>query len=160
MTTEAAALHHVDVVVDLVIGQQLRGDAAYRLAAILGCDVAAEERLVTSDRHLHAELTQAFGEGIVQVLGGVLRWLHEISIPLDWVWQSSMSELDVPPTQDDLEGDGELDDEPKPVGVVGRLVEDDEGAATDEEAATVADESDDAQQLTAEEAAMHIADQP
>ena len=71
-----------------------------------------------------------------------------------------MPELDLPPTQDDLEGDGELDDAAKPDGVVGRIVEPDEGASPDDEATTVGTETDDAQQLTAEEAAMHITDEP
>jgi hypothetical protein len=71
-----------------------------------------------------------------------------------------MSELDLPPTQDDLEGDGEIDTEPKPEGVVGRIVEPDEGSATDEEASAVAEETEDATQLTAEEAAMHVTEEP
>jgi hypothetical protein len=71
-----------------------------------------------------------------------------------------MSQLDQPPTQEDLEGDGELDEQPKPPGVVGRIVEPDEGASPDDEATTVAAETDDVQLLSAEEAAMHITDEP
>jgi hypothetical protein len=70
-----------------------------------------------------------------------------------------VSELDVPPTDDDLEGDGQPDDAPKPPGVVGRIVEPDEGAHEDDEREAVADETGDAQNLTAEEAAMHLVDE-
>jgi hypothetical protein len=67
-----------------------------------------------------------------------------------------MSELDVPPTQEDLDGDGEPDDGPKPPGVVGRLVEPDEGAGPDDEAEMIASETEDGLGLSAEEAAIHI----
>ena len=70
-----------------------------------------------------------------------------------------MAELDLPPTQEDLEGDGEFDDAPKPPGVVGRIVEPDEGAGPDDEATVAASESEDATALTAEEAAMHVTDE-
>lgn len=71
-----------------------------------------------------------------------------------------MSELEQPPTDDDLDGDGEPDDAPKPEGVVGRLVAPDEGSMFDDEAQEVATETDEAATLTAEEAAMHVVDDP
>jgi hypothetical protein len=74
-----------------------------------------------------------------------------------------MSELQQPPTDDDLDGDGEVDDptrQQRDPNVVGRIVEPDEGAATDEEATTVASETDDTAGLSAEEAAMHVTEEP
>jgi hypothetical protein len=71
-----------------------------------------------------------------------------------------MSELSVPPTDDDLDGDGEPDDGYKPPGAVGRLVEPDLGSLPDEEAELIATETDDGLGLSAEEAALHIVDEP
>lgn len=69
-----------------------------------------------------------------------------------------MPELEQPPTDDDLDGDGEPDDAPKPEGTLGRLVDPSEGSLFDDESEEIATETDEATALTAEESAMHIVD--
>jgi hypothetical protein len=66
-----------------------------------------------------------------------------------------VSELEEPLSEDDFD-----DEQPKAPGVVGRIVEPDEGASPDDEADAVASETDDATALSAEEAAMHVTDDP
>ena len=72
-----------------------------------------------------------------------------------------MSELEEPLTDEDFDGAGDLGaGEAKDPDGVGRIVDPDEGAFDDTEAESVGMETDDAAALTAEEAAMHVVDDP